>query len=119
MFFVVQLLDEVVEAVGGDGADDHRLRAVGDAVLDLRDLLVEFGVAAGFDQVHRDAEALGLLDHAVVDAEPVGVLHMRERHADLPGLRRLVERRYSTGETCRRQRRRLDLLGLVREPVGG
>ena len=115
----MQLLDEIVEAVGGDGADDHRLGAVGDAVLDLGNLFVELRVAARLDKVHRDAEALGLLDHTVVDAKPVGVLHMRERHANLPRLRRLLERRVLDRRNLAVGiERRSDLLGLVREPLG-
>src|SRR5262249_54001425 len=81
----------LVEAVERDGADDHRLRAVGDAILDLRYLLGEVGVAAGLDQLHLDPEILRLLDDAVIDGEPIRVLHVREGDADVPLLIGLLE----------------------------
>ena len=120
MFFFFGFGDEVVQPVEGDCADDDRLRTAGDAILDLRDLLVELGVAAGVDQVHLDAETLGFLRHAVVDAEPVGVLHVREGHADVPRLRRLFKRR--VGHVLRLAvggEGRFDLGCVVRKPVGG
>src|SRR5205823_4191670 len=58
-----------------------------------RDLLVEVGVAARFEKRHLDAFALRLFGDAVVDGEPIGILHMREGDADVPFLRRLVDRR--------------------------
>ena len=64
----------------------------GDAVLDLADLLLELGVAARFHQLHLHAEVFGLLGDAVIDREPIGVLHVREGDADFPGLRCLFER---------------------------
>ena len=66
--FLSRLADEVVQAVEGDRADDDGLRAGGDAILDLRDLLVELGVAARLDQLHLNALALRLLGRAVIDA---------------------------------------------------
>ena len=115
----VQFLDQIVEAVGRNGADDDRLRAVGDAVFDLRDLFVELRVAARLDEIHGDAETLRFVDHAVIDAEPVSVLHMRERHADLPRLRRLLERYVLDRRNLAvRIEGRIDGLSLVGEPVG-
>ena len=111
--------DEVVQAVEGDGADDDGVGAGGDAVLDLRDLLRQLGVAAGLDELHLDALPLRLLGDAVVDAEPVGVLHVREGDADLPGLRRLLERHVILRRArARHVERRIPDLDLIGKPVG-
>src|SRR5258707_319177 len=62
------------------------------AVVILRQLLRQVVVAAGLQDGERDAQAHGLLHHAVVHRQPVAVLEMREQRAQLPLLRRLVER---------------------------
>ena len=87
-----QLLDQIVEPVIRDCADHHRLRARGDAILDLADLFGQFGIAAGLDHIQLHPQALRLFGDAVIDAQPVGVLHVREGDADVPGLGRLVQR---------------------------
>ena len=84
--------DEIVEAVEGDCADHDGVRSTGNAVLDLRDLGVEVGIAARLHELHLDSEALRLGDDAVVDSQPVGVLHVRKRNTDVPGLRSLFQR---------------------------
>ena len=83
--------DEIVQAVEGNRADHDGIRPAGDAVLDLRDLGVEVGIATRFDELHLDPEALRLGDDPVVDGQPVGVFHVRKRNADVPGLRGLLQ----------------------------
>ena len=85
--------DELVQARLRDGADDHGIGALRDAVLDLTDLLREVGVAACLDELHLDPEPARLGDHAVVDRRPVGILHVGEGHAQVPLLGRVLERR--------------------------
>jgi len=90
-------LDDVVESVERNRANHDGIRTGCHAVFDLRDLVVQFGIAAGLDQLHLDAQALGLFSNAVIDAEPVSVFHMREGDADLPRFRRFLQWRVVHG----------------------
>ncbi len=85
-----ELVDLGVEAVCADRADDDRVGAAGDAVVDLADLRGQLGVATGLVEVEVDAQPTGLLDHAVVDRDPVGVTQVRHHGADSPVLGRQV-----------------------------
>ena len=80
-------LGQPVEAHRPQRQDVRLLRAVGD----LGDLAAEVGVAAGLHDAERDAETARLLDHAVVHAQPVGILEVRVGGADAPLPRRLGE----------------------------
>jgi hypothetical protein len=114
------LADNIVQPVIGDRADNRGVGTMRDAVLNLRDLLVELGIAAGFHKVHLDAQALGLLGRAAVDAQPIGVPHVRERNADLPLLGRILERHVGdVGRLAVGSERRIDLSGLIGEPFSG
>ena len=75
---------EVVETVIGNRADHDGIGAGGHAVLDLADLRVELGVAARLDQLHVDPQPVGLGGDSVVHAQPVGILHVRERTRRFP-----------------------------------
>src|SRR3546814_11515100 len=71
------ILDQVVKAVTRDGAEDDGLRAAGDIVLDLRDLLCGVGIAASLEHRHHDALALGFLSPDHVDGDPVAICHIQ------------------------------------------
>ena len=91
-----------------DDADQDGVRIERHAVVELRDLLVELGVAAGREQRRLDAQAARLVHDAVVHAHPVAVLHVREQHADVPLLRGFLERHVVDG-----RRQRLERVELV------
>ena len=66
---------------------------IGAAGLDLLDLTVEIGVAAGFDDGQSYAGSARLFDHAVIDAGPVGIFQMGVRRTDKPRFGGLADRR--------------------------
>lgn len=85
--------DQWGEAGVGHRTHDEGVRPGGDAALDLGDLPVQIRVAARLHDAQRHAEPPGLLGHAVVDAEPVGILEVRIGGAEAPFPRRRFERR--------------------------
>ena len=80
------LAQQVRQPVEGHRAEDHRVH-VGrlGAGLDQAALAREMGVAAGLEHLHAHAEPPGLVDHPVVDRQPVGILEVGHHDAQLPG----------------------------------
>src|SRR6266540_2206954 len=102
---LAQLRDLGVEAGVADGSDHERVGPGRCAVVQLIELLGQVRVATRLDQLHLRMVPLALLHRAVVDCQPVRVLQVRERDADLPGLLDLRDRK--------RLVHALDLLGAV------
>ena len=91
--------------------------AARNAILDLRDLLAKVGVAARVENLELDALTTGFFDDAVGHTEPVRILHVWERHADVPLLGGLGQRRVVDRGLFAVRRKGRDGRGLVRKPV--